>query len=555
MQRATADVDATINVERVCVKMAGRRAVIATAVDQGWFSPNEEEAKEAAEEAAPIDAQTIEWIETVFDQLKFGHVLEHMKTELLRNVDKLRTFTRTISPRIPIDAIVYDPSSETVDDDKFMIEWLTKLTNENTARLGDESLPTRIYIRRLRDAIRFDYTPTKLKRSPDGFPREGSESPREGGASGGGGGGMFPYSPDLDAGGAFLADVHRGADHSVRHLCDRIVSRVDPMKKFQRYLEHNLTRRCSPADCTLIEAYKHGDPTRLMAFMDFTRRTKVEWWAFTDQAVSIWVTFRGQFESIHVTDADAHVQSISTSILPYVREIERNQVQLQMLEPNIAFCTSCYHMRTENEVLRAKVEELSGRAPEPAARLDREILRKWFSETFHTNGYGRGYPRKQMRKELNEYLATIYGYKTEIYSTSELWKWFVDEVIGDRSSQYRGFRIWKKTPPHNDSAPMQLRGEGKAACSNALPENPQVRTPCALSLQSRPVEDASMQNSNPVQSGVGLRAQDSESDNRVLRPNAVRIGHCFIDRSAAPRSASEQYAGGLATSPDAGHRD
>ena len=52
-----------------------------------------------------------------------------------------------------------------------------------------------------------------------------------------------------------------------------------------------------------------------------------------------------------------------------------------------------------------------------------------------------------MRKELNEFLATIYGYKTEIYSTSELWKWFVDEVIGDKSSQYRGFRVWKKTAP------------------------------------------------------------------------------------------------------------
>ena len=219
------------------------------------------------------------------------------------------------------------------------------------------------------------------------------------------------------------------------------------MKKFQRYLEHNLTRRCGPENQTLVEAYKHGDPLKLMAFMDHTRRNKVEWWMFTEQAVSIWVTFRGQFESIHVTDADARAYSVSTSVLPYVREIERNQVQLQMLEPNIAFCTSCYHMRTENEVLRAKVAELSGEAPEPTGTLDRNILRKWFDEQFHRDGYGRGYPRKQMRKELNEFLATIYGYKTEIYSTSELWKWFVDEVIGDKSSQYRGFRIWKKTAP------------------------------------------------------------------------------------------------------------
>ena len=215
------------------------------------------------------------------------------------------------------------------------------------------------------------------------------------------------------------------------------------MKKFQRYLEHNLTKPTRHG--TLIEAYKDGNPMRLMTFMDFTRHNKIDWWMFTEQAVSIWVTFRGQYESIHVTDSDAQVHSVSTSILPYVREIERNQVQLQLREPNIAFCTSCYHMRTENEVLRAKVKELSGDAPEAPGTLDREILRKWFDEHFHRDGYGRGYPRKQMRKKLNEFLATVYGYKTELYSTSELWKWFVDDVIQDRSSQYRGFRVWPKT--------------------------------------------------------------------------------------------------------------
>ena len=217
------------------------------------------------------------------------------------------------------------------------------------------------------------------------------------------------------------------------------------MRKFQRYLEHNLTRRTTPENVTLMEAYKDGDESKLMAFMDFSRRTKVEWWKLNEQTASIWVLFRGQYESIIVTDGDAMQHSVSTSILPYVREIERNQVNLQLREPDIAFCTSCYHMRTENEVLRAEIAKVTGKAPAPSGTLDREILRKWFQDNFHSTGYGRGFPRKKMRKELNDFLATIYGYKTELYSTSDLWKWFVDEVIVDRSSQYRGFRVWRKS--------------------------------------------------------------------------------------------------------------
>jgi len=46
------------------------------------------------------------------------------------------------------------------------------------------------------------------------------------------------------------------------------------------------------------EAYKDGDESKLMAFMDFSRRTKNE------QTASIWVFFRGQYESIIVTDGD-----------------------------------------------------------------------------------------------------------------------------------------------------------------------------------------------------------------------------------------------------------
>lgn len=217
------------------------------------------------------------------------------------------------------------------------------------------------------------------------------------------------------------------------------------MRKFQRYLEHNLTRRTTPENVTLMDAYKDGDESKLMAFMDFTRRTKVEWWKLNEQTASIWVLFRGQYESIIVTDSESAQHSVSTSILPYVREIERNQVNLQLREPDIAFCTSCYHMRTENEVLRAEIAKVTGKAPAPSGTLDREILRKWFNDKFHRTGYGRGFPRKQMRKELNDFLATIYGYKTELYSTSDLWKWFVDEVIADRSSQYRGFRVWRKS--------------------------------------------------------------------------------------------------------------
>ena len=101
------------------------------------------------------------------------------------------------------------------------------------------------------------------------------------------------------------------------------------MKKFQRYLEHNLSQPCE-LTCgqtlvseTLISAYQHEDRTRLMALMDHTRRTKLDWWCFTDQHVSIWVKFRAAYESVHVESISARV---STSILPYVREVERNQL-------------------------------------------------------------------------------------------------------------------------------------------------------------------------------------------------------------------------------------
>jgi hypothetical protein len=213
------------------------------------------------------------------------------------------------------------------------------------------------------------------------------------------------------------------------------------MKRFQRYLEHNLSKsvELDGESHTFISAYQHADGTRLMALMDLTRTTKLDWWIFTDQHVHIWVKFRTAYESIHVQSMAARV---STSILPYVREAERNQLQLQLREPELAFCTSCYHMRTENEVLRARLEDLTGASP--TIDLDRTLIRAWFTENYHANGFGRGYPRKQMRKDLNEYLAEAYGYKTEIYSTSEIWRWFVAEVIQDHSSQYRGFRVWKK---------------------------------------------------------------------------------------------------------------
>ena len=219
------------------------------------------------------------------------------------------------------------------------------------------------------------------------------------------------------------------------------------MKKFQRYLEHNLSQPCELA-CgqtlvseTLISAYQHEDRTRLMALMDHTRRTKLDWWCFTDQHVSIWVKFRAAYESVHVESISARV---STSILPYVREVERNQLQLQLREPELTFCTSCYHMRTENEVLRRRLETVTGTPSDEKHPLDHDLIRQWFADKYHSEGFGRGYPRKQMRKDLNDFLAAAYGYKTEIYSTSAIWKWFVADVIVDSSSQYRGFRVWKK---------------------------------------------------------------------------------------------------------------
>lgn len=213
------------------------------------------------------------------------------------------------------------------------------------------------------------------------------------------------------------------------------------MKKFQRYLEHNLSRVTGPESETFIAAYKNGDPMRLMKFMDHTRHRKIEWWLFCDQPPCTWVKFRASYGNIHVQSTGEHV---STSILPYVREVERNQLQLQLVEPELAFCTSCYMIRTENEVLRKRIEELTGQ-PVVDEPFDREIVRAWFEENFHRNGFGRGYARKQMRKELNDFLATKYGYKTEIYTTSDLWKWFVKECINDTSSQYRGFRVWRKS--------------------------------------------------------------------------------------------------------------
>ena len=97
------------------------------------------------------------------------------------------------------------------------------------------------------------------------------------------------------------------------------------MKKFQRYLEHNLSRVTGPEDETFISAYKHGDPMRLMKFMDYSRFRKIDWWLFCDQPPCTWVKFRSKFGNIRVATTGEHV---STSILPYVREVERNQLQL-----------------------------------------------------------------------------------------------------------------------------------------------------------------------------------------------------------------------------------
>jgi len=236
---------------------------------------------------------------------------------------------------------------------------------------------------------------------------------------------------------------------------------MSSLSQFKKFLKTNLTHVFEIEDVfrgTLIDAYnldkmmaKASVPTKMpvmIKIMEDFRTRRVEWWEHYQGKGSAWNMIQRSYTQLQI---DKH--NIPCSIIPFVKEIEKNQLML-CGETELVFCSSCYKMRIENETMKRQIEDMrrddtrvtgdtwdSDCDAIPEAR----ILREWFEEHFHRNGKGQGYPRNRLRKEVSIFLSEHYGFQADISCNSAIWKWFVQNVVRDTTSQkYRGFRIWRQ---------------------------------------------------------------------------------------------------------------
>ena len=228
---------------------------------------------------------------------------------------------------------------------------------------------------------------------------------------------------------------------------------------FKKFLKTNLTHVFEIEGVfkgTLIDAYNldklTAEPNKMpvmIKILEWFRRRRIDWWEHYQGKSSAWNMIQRSYTQLQI---DQH--NIPCSIIPFVKEIEKNQLMI-CGDSDLVFCSSCYEMRIENASLKRQIAEM--RAREAGAATDTtacercdaipeaRILRDWFDDHFHRKGKGHGYPRNQLRQEVSRFLTGEYGYRAEVSSNSAIWKWFVQNVVGDnRSQKYRAFRIWRK---------------------------------------------------------------------------------------------------------------
>lgn len=221
----------------------------------------------------------------------------------------------------------------------------------------------------------------------------------------------------------------------------RVAYKMVQYEAFKVFLKHNLMKKIHVVDFdgTLIDAHNLGDEKLMMRILDKYRETALDWWVHYDGPRAAWKVFQSNYTNLNIVN-----QVVPSDIIPIVREIESNQLSICIGKKQI-FCSSCFRIRSENALLKLKLSDASVTG---AAHDDPDIgplVREWFTERYHFNGIGRGYPRRKLRVELQKHLSSVLGYRADLSGTSSLWKWFITDVIKDKSTQYRGFRIWKKT--------------------------------------------------------------------------------------------------------------
>jgi hypothetical protein len=102
-------------------------------------------------------------------------------------------------------------------------------------------------------------------------------------------------------------------------------------------------------------------------------------------------------------------------------------------------CPHCISLKREVISLKFQLKKLS--APEvPPMNL---LLQKFFDERFERIK-GREFSRKELFKEVNLYLKP---FNLEIlYNTDAGWRYLINDIICDHSSNYRKLKIRRKVP-------------------------------------------------------------------------------------------------------------
>lgn len=225
------------------------------------------------------------------------------------------------------------------------------------------------------------------------------------------------------------------------------------LKHFKHFLKCNLTRKFTDIagfHGTLIDAYNLDSASErkvpvLLQILDACRKKRLKWWVHYSGPKSAWNVMQRNYTTCSIDG-----QVIPCSIIPVVREIETSQLAICTGNDQHIFCSSCYRIRIENESLKLQLkaalrgEDTCSPTVDTNEPQEAQIIRDWFDATYHRQGSGNGYSRSVLRQDLTKYLTQSYGYQTNIGANSDLWKWFVREVVKDASRQYRAFRIWKK---------------------------------------------------------------------------------------------------------------
>ena len=220
----------------------------------------------------------------------------------------------------------------------------------------------------------------------------------------------------------------------------QVAYEMNQYESFKVFLKHNLMKQVHVVgfEGTLIDAHNLGDEQLMVRILDKYRETPLDWWVHYDGPRAAWKVFQSNYTNLNIVN-----QVVPSDIIPIVREIESNQLSICIGKKQI-FCSSCFRIRSENALLKLQLSKASHGV---VAHDDPDIgplIREWFVNRYHFVGVGRGYPRRKLRRELQKHLSSVLGYRADLSVSCSLWRWFVSDVIKDSSTQYRGFRIWKK---------------------------------------------------------------------------------------------------------------